>query len=65
MKSKLDDLSEEQQKTLKDLLKKEAQNLKKICAILSVEFGFNITKWMLTRYIKKNGIIPREEFENG
>jgi transposase len=57
VKAKLDDLSEEQQQRLKDLLDKEAQSLKKICAILSAEFGFNITKWMLTRYIKKSGII--------
>ena len=64
-KAKLDSLSFTQQERLKELLGREAQNLKKICAILSDEFGFKIGKWMLVRYIKKNGIIPGEEYENG
>lgn len=64
-KAKLNNISSVQEARLKDLLERESQNLKKICAILSGEFGFKITKWMLSDYIKKNGIIPGEEFENG
>ncbi len=64
-KAKLDSLSSAQQERLKELLGRESQNLKKICAVLSDEFGFKVGKWMLVRYIKKNGIIPGGGFENG
>ena len=57
VKSKLDDLSPDQEKRIKELLSRDAQNMKKICGILSNEFGFGITKWMLSNFIKKNGII--------
>ena len=64
-KAKLDSISCVQQERLKTLLERDSQNLKKICAILSDEFRFKITKWMLSRYIKKNGIIRGAEFGNG
>ena len=57
VKSKLDDLFPEQEERIKELLGRDAQNMKKICGILSDEFGFRITKWMLSHFIKKNGII--------
>lgn len=65
VKAGLDGLLPEQVKRLKDLVDRESQNLKKVCGILSSEFGFAITKWMLVRYIKKNGIIHGEGLENG
>lgn len=65
VKAKLDNITKDEEKRLKDLVDREAQNLKKTCAILSVEFGFKVTKWMLVHYIKKNGIILGEGLENG
>jgi transposase len=65
LKAKLDSISLAQEARLKDLLDRNPQNLKKICAILSGEFGFKITKWILSSYVKKNGTIPGGEFGNG
>jgi len=60
VKAKLDFLSSAQQQRLKELLGRESQNLKKICAVLSNEFGFGITKWMLVSYIKKMELFMEE-----
>lgn len=64
IKAPLDALNEEQIKELKTEISKNYQNLKGVCTILSEKFGFNITKWMLIRFIKKNLTILGTESVN-
>ncbi len=65
IKSKLADLSEEEVKQLQEEVENSPQNLKQAGARLSKAFNFKVSKWMLINYIKKNGIIPGGESENG
>jgi transposase len=54
VKSKMDDLSESQIKEIRTSIENNPQSLRSVSAQLSKEFGFDITKIMLKRYIKKN-----------
>lgn len=62
IKAALDSLTEEQIKFVKAELGQSYQNLKKVCTKLSKEFGFQVTKNMLKRYLKKNSAILGDEF---
>lgn len=63
IKAPLDSLKENQIAFIKKEIKKNYQNLNSVCTILSKEFGFEITKWMLIRFIKKNSITVGTELE--
>lgn len=54
IKAPLDNLTENQIIFVKKEIKKNYQNLNSVCAILSSKFNFEVTKWMLKRFIKKN-----------
>jgi transposase len=54
VKSKMDDLSEPQINKIKASIENNPQSLRIVSAQLSTEFGFEITKIMLKRYLKKN-----------
>jgi len=53
IKAPLDLLKEDQIIIVKKEIKKNYQNLNSVSAILSKKFGFQVTKWMLKRFIKK------------
>ena len=57
IKASLDSLTEEEIEVVKEEIRKNYQNIKAVCTILSSKFGFKISKWMLIRFIKKNSII--------
>lgn len=65
VKARLDSLSDEDQKELEKTVAKSPQNLNQVGAWLSEKFDFQVTKYMLIRYLKKNLTIPGEGFENG
>jgi transposase len=50
----LDSLTKKQAKDLKRAVDDEPQNLNKVASGLSADFGFEVTKLMLIRYLKKN-----------
>jgi transposase len=54
VKSKMNDLSEPQINEIKASIENNPQSLRSVSAQLSKEFGFEITKIMLKRYLKKN-----------
>ena len=54
IKAVLDSLTDEDVEVIKEEIKKNYQNLKAVCAHLSKRFGFEISKWMLIRFLKKN-----------
>jgi transposase len=54
IKAPLDALTGDQVKLVKKEIKKNYQNLKAVCTILGQKLGFEVTKWMLVRFIKKN-----------
>lgn len=53
VKGRLDSLSKEELKTVKEAVKLTPQSLKKICENLSESLGFKVTKYMLKRLLKK------------
>ncbi len=54
IKAKLDNLDGQQREQIKDALRLNPQSLKQVCEELSEILGFEITKNMLKRFIKKN-----------
>jgi len=62
VKAVLDSLTEEQIKLVKNELSQNYQSLKTVCANLSEQLGFSVTKNMLKRYIKKNWATLGDEF---
>ena len=62
VKAILDSLTAEQIDIVKKEIRKNYQNLKAVCTILSQKLGFKVTIWMLKRFIKKNTIIHGEGF---
>jgi transposase len=56
VKAKLDSLGPAQVATLEKTVGDEPQNLNKAGALLSLEFGFSVTKRMLIRFLKKTKI---------
>lgn len=53
-KATLANLSAEDEKTLKDAVDNEPQNLNKVSGYLSQKFGVSVSKWMLIQYLKKS-----------
>jgi transposase len=56
VKAKLDQLSSEEFDQVKEALKLDPQNLKRVCHNLSDALGFTISKYMLKRVLKKTQI---------
>jgi transposase len=65
IKAKLDTLSEENIKLLKEEIALHPQNLKGVITELSEKFNIDLTIHKLKRYLKKNSSIVIEGFENG
>jgi transposase len=65
VKALLDNLNAKEQKELEKAVAKSPQNLNQVGAWLSQKFDFEVTKYMLIRYLKKNSATPGEGFENG
>ena len=59
----LDNLKSKDIKFIKTEVEKNYQSLNTVCAVLSKEFGFEVTKWMLKRFLKKNSITHGEGLE--
>ena len=53
MKAVLDSISEEQIELVKEQIKNNPQNMVQVSAQLSKMLGFQVTKWMLKRFVKK------------
>lgn len=54
IKAVLDNLKAPEIEIIKTEVRKNYQSLNTVCAILSEKFGFEVTKWMLKRFLKKN-----------
>jgi transposase len=54
LKAKMNDLDEPQIHLIHAEIKLNPQSLREVSAILSEKFGFDITKYMLKKYLKKN-----------
>lgn len=65
VKAKLDTLSEDNIKLLKERIALHPQNLKEVIDELSEKFNIDLTVHKLKRYLKKNSSIVIEGFENG
>ena len=63
IKAVLDNLKSKDIKFIKTEVEKNYQSLNTVCAVLSKEFGFEVTKWMLKRFLKKNSITHGEGLE--
>lgn len=65
VKAKMNDLNVPQIDLIHAEIKRNPQSLREVSAILSEKFGFEITKSMLKKYLKKNSIIHGIGSENG
>ena len=64
IKAKLDDLDESQIAELRALIADTPQQLHVVCIHASDLLGFTVTLNMLKRFIKKNSVIPGDDFAN-
>lgn len=65
IKAKMDDLDTPQIDLIHTEIKRNPQSLREVSAILSEKFGFEITKSMLKKYLKKNSNTHGIDSENG
>ena len=65
IKAKMDDLDTPQIDLIHTEIKRNPQSLREVSAILSEKFGFEITKSMLKKYLKKNSNTHGIDCENG
>jgi transposase len=65
LKAKMNDLDEPQIELIHAEIKRNPQSLREVSAILSEKFGFEITKYMLKKYLKKNSNTHGIDLENG
>lgn len=63
VKAPLDSITKKQQEQVEKEVEKDPQNLSKVAARLGDLFNFKVTKWSLTRYLKKNSITHGVESE--
>jgi transposase len=56
LKARMDDLSEPQIDDIRTEVKRNPQGLREVSAVLSEKFGFEVTKSMLKKYLKKTQI---------
>lgn len=64
VKAKLDNLNESQVEELRRLIKDNPQQLRVVCSHASESLGYIVTLNMIKRFIKKNSIIPGDDFAN-
>ena len=65
VKAKMNDLNVPQIDLIHAEIKRNPQSLREVSAILSEKFGFEITKSMLKKYLKKNSNTYGIDSENG
>jgi transposase len=65
VKSKMDDLNTPQIDLIHAEIKRNPQSLREVSAILSEKLGFEISKSMLKKYLKKNSNTHGIDSENG
>jgi transposase len=65
LKAKMTDLAAPQIDLIRAEIKRNPQSLREVSAILSEKFGFEITKSMLKKYLKKNSNTHGIDSENG
>jgi transposase len=65
VKARMDDLSEPQIDDIRTEIKRNPQGLREVSAVLSKKFGFEVTKSMLKKYLKKNSNIRGTDSADG